>query len=207
MKPLRILCDLDAIVADLTKKWLERYNRDYADNVTKEDNKHSRMERNVKIGEKIIDYLYEDGFFRDLEPLPGAIKSLRALWDDGHQIVIASAPSWPGTSAQDKISWVREHLPFIKKRSIFLGHEKYMLKGDIFIDDSPDNIKQYRDEWDQYKQWHQPKIMTIAHPYNESIRDIVDVYAQSYKNTEIAWGTILKAIHKVAAGANVRLTQ
>lgn len=189
MKHLRILCDLDAIVADLTKKWLEHYNRDHSDSVTKEDITSWHMANHVKIGEDVHKYLYEPGFFLDLEPLPGAIESLRAMKESGHHVVIVSAPSWPGTSAQDKISWVKKHLPFLNKRDIFLGHHKHMLKGDVFIDDSPTNITAYRKEWGAAA-----RIMTIAHPYNESVKSLVNVFADGYKDTAKAWDTIRRAI-------------
>lgn len=188
MHKLTVLCDMDSIVTDLMQKVLDHYNRDHNDKVTKSDFKTWDIARNVKIGQDIYKYFYRDGFFLDLPAIPGAIEGLRAIQALGHHLVLVSAPSWPGTSASDKISWVKKHLPFINKRDIILGHNKHLIKGDIFIDDSPDNISDYREHWPH------AKIMTISHPYNEEVKDVVDVFAESYLETEKAWGTIYRAI-------------
>ncbi len=188
MRKLKILCDMDGIITDLIKKWIAYYNDDYGEKLTTEDIRHWRMSANVKIGNKIHDYLYVDGFFRDLEPLPGAINALSEMKKMGHEVYIVTAPSWPGTSAQDKISWVREHMPFIKKRDIFLGHNKHMIKGDVFIDDSPENLKEYRQAWPE------SSIFTIAYPYSWMAKDVVNLCAEDYRDTAKAWDTILGAV-------------
>jgi 5'-nucleotidase len=189
LKRLTILCDMDAIIADLTQKWLDHYNQEHSDAVTKADIKSWHMASNVKIGQSVNDYLYREGFFRDLKPLPGAIPAIVELKKMKHDVIIVSAPSWPGTSATDKISWVREHMPFLNKRDIMLGHHKHLLRGDVFIDDSPDNIRQYRNHWPEHN-----GIMTIAHPYNEEVKELVNVYADGYQDTQKAWGTLLEAV-------------
>lgn len=199
MRKLEILCDMDSIIADLTKKWLEHYNRDFGDNLTHADITKWSMADNVKCTrQEIHNYLYKPEFFLDLEPLPGALEAVESLAKLGHDILIVSAPSWPGTSASDKISWAQKHMPFLNKRDISLMHQKHKLMGDVFIDDSPDNIKLYRQKWGKHKEWHQPKIMTIAYPYNESIKGLVDVYADGFQDTKKAWGTILQAIEELS---------
>lgn len=193
MRRLRILVDMDNIIVDMTPKWLKMYNRDHHDNVTMEDLKTWHISKHVKIGDKIHDYLYQERFFLDVPPMNGAIPTLRCLHEEGHHVRVVSAPSWPGNSATDKISWCREWMPWLNKRHISLMHEKYMLKGDVFIDDSPENIRLYREEWGQ-----KAKIMTIVHPFSEPARPLVDVYAESYKNPIQAWAIIKAAIDKVA---------
>lgn len=193
LKKLVCLFDMDAILVNLSSKWVAAFNKEHGKNLTKGDvvkywhmAKHDGLK---EIGEVALNrYLYEDGFFLDLEPLPGALEAVEAIHNLGHKVYIVSSPSWPGTSAQDKISWVRRHLPFINKRKIFLCHEKSMVKGDVFVDDSPDNLKLYRREWPE------AKIMTIAYPYNESAKDLVDVYADGWADTAKAWKTIYESI-------------
>lgn len=193
MRKLSIICDLDSIAADLMKKWMEHYNRDHNAAMTKEHHTSWDVHNNVPIGHRIYEYLYQPGFFEDLEPLPGAIESLNLLQNRGHKVTIATAYSYPGTSATDKVTWCRNHLPFLNKRQIFLGHQKEMLKGDVFIDDSPDNITNYRREWPN------ACIATISHLYNEHVKDKTDIFALDYKDTAAAWKTIIEGIMKLEA--------
>lgn len=191
MQKLDVLIDMDAIIVALTQKWLGFYNRDHNDTVKVSDLKNWNVSKHVKIGQKINDYLYGPDFFLDVDALEGAIEYVEKIKNLGHNVVIVSSPSWPGNSATDKISWVKKNMPYFNKRDIFLCHHKHMIKGDIFIDDSPDNITLYRQHWPN------AKIMTIAYPYNEAVKHLVDVYAEGYADTKTAWATIFKAIDEL----------
>ncbi len=185
-----ILCDMDGIVVDLTKKWLATYNRDHDDNLTIADLTEWELSKHTKKGAKINDYLYSPNFFLDVDPIYGAIEGLKELQDAGHHVVILSAPSWPGNSATDKISWIKKHAPFLNKRDIILGHNKFLVKGDVLIDDSPTNIQSYRAHWPT------SKIMTIAYPFNQKVRQLCDVYAEGFNDTKAAWTTIVSEINR-----------
>lgn len=191
MKKLTVLCDMDSIIVALTPKWLKMYNQDHNDNVTLEDIKSWDMAHNVKIGTKIYDYLYTPGFFLDVEPVDGALGAIKWIHDN-HNLVIASAPSWPGNSASDKITWLKKHVPWFNKRDLMLGHHKYLLKGDIFIDDSPENIQAYA------KHWPGANIMTISYPYNQGVKNLIHTFAEDYTDTQKAWDTILEDIDYIA---------
>lgn len=192
MKKLRILVDMDNIIVDMTPKWLEMYNRDHDDNVTIDDLKTWHIVNHVKGGNKIYDYLYAEGFFLNVPAVGGALLRLEELHESGHHVCIVSAPSHPGNSASDKITWVRKHMPWMNKRDIFLCHNKYMVKGDVFIDDSPDNIQAYRAHWPE------AKIMTIAYPFNQEVRQLCNVFAESYKQPESAWSIIKTEVDVLA---------
>jgi 5'-nucleotidase len=195
MKKLTILCDVDAIVADLLGKWLQRHNTDHGDDVKVEHITNWDMATCLKTGTKCYQYLYEEGFFADLKPLPGAVEALEALHADGHFIVMATAHSYPGKSAAEKVHWIRETLPFIPKRNMMIGHQKHLLRGDVFIDDSPDNIHDYRVAWPD------AQILTIEYPYNKYSKGQVNLYAKDWANTASAWNQIYRHIHKVANGS------
>lgn len=183
---------MDGIVVNLTKKWLNMYNKDHDDNLTIDDLKEWELSKSVKKGAKINDYLYTPNFFLDVDPIDGALQGLKALQDAGHHVVILSAPSWPGNSASDKISWMRKHAPFINKRDIILGHNKFLVRGDVLIDDSPTNIQSYRAHWPS------ATIMTISYPFNQSVKQLCDVFAESHLDTRAAWDTLVTAVNSVA---------
>lgn len=195
MKRLRILVDMDNIVVDLTQKWLDQYNKDHNDNVTIDDLKTWHIAHHVKVPQSVMHgYLYSDRFFLDVEPMEGAIEALEELHSMKHHVCILSAPSHPGNSATDKITWIKDHMSWFNKRDIFLGHHKHFVKGDWFVDDSPDNIRAYRAEWPT------SKIATIAYPFNREVRQLCDVFAESYKQSAQAWREIVANIKRHAEG-------
>jgi len=190
---LTVLVDLDAIVADSLKKWLALYNKDYDDNLTVAGVTEYDISKAVKpeACKTIYDYIRRHDFFDNLEPIEGAIKVLSRLRDDGHNVVILSAPASNPLSAAKKITWAQEHLK-VKRQQVMLGHLKHLVKGDVFIDDSPDNIVSYR------MAWPDAHVLTIEYPYNREVHELVNLMASDYENTKQAWQQIDEYISNLA---------
>lgn len=195
MKHLHILCDLDSTVVDLFGSWLQKYNDLYKQNMTPADVKSFDIHKHVipECGEKIYDLLDEQ-FFLDVKPYEGAVEALKEL-SEHHRIHIVTAFSTdkPYTAAA-KTQWVRKNLPFVHKRFITLSSQKHMIHGDVLIDDRPDTAKAVR----LTEHGKKMKLMTIAFPFNESAKDLFDVYAQSYLKPAEAWQTIAEKIKELA---------
>lgn len=76
------------------------------------------------------------GFYRDLEPMPGAIEAWNWLYEN-FDVYIASSPSWSNPSSWiDKRLWVANHLGPTAKKRLILTHNKGLLEGNILIDDN-----------------------------------------------------------------------
>jgi 5'(3')-deoxyribonucleotidase len=192
MEKLTILCDLDGIVADLLTPWLSRYNADYGDNLTVTDITDWDIHNCVKseCGEKIYDYINEPGFYFNLKPLPGAIDTINSLRNDGHEVVFVTASASAPHTAEEKLRWIEKHFG-MSRRDVFIGHKKHLVKGDVFIDDSPKNLMKYREAWPD------ALICTIAYPHN--VGSDVDFRAVSCTDTATAWNGILRAIRNHVA--------
>jgi len=77
-----------------------------------------------------------DGIFAEMEPMPGAIEAYRQMVADGHDVFILSTAPWDNPSAwSDKLQWVKKYLGDVAKKRLILSHHKYLLRGDILIDD------------------------------------------------------------------------
>lgn len=77
------------------------------------------------------------GAYLQMEPIPGAIEAVRSLVGMGHEVWLATKPPTGVPHAYaDKVSWVLEHMPEMK-RKIILTHDKSILDGDVLIDDRP----------------------------------------------------------------------
>ena len=194
MKKLTILCDMDGIITDLLTKWLNRYNDEHGDDLTIADIKDPQVHKAVKpsVDTDIYRYIEEPDFFDDLKPIPGAIKSLTSLHMEGHDVFIATAHADNPQCASAKIRWVQEHLGFSRKQVILI-HSKHMLKGDVFIDDTPKKLKAYRESWPK------AKVLTIAYPYNQAAKKHVDLMAESWDKPKKAWGEITQYIQDLAS--------
>ena len=195
-RKLHIAVDLDGIVADLHKAWLDLYNAEHGHGTVVEDLKHWDMHANVQIGQEIYKYLEHPGLYLGLQPLPGALDSLAELHDEGHQIHIISAASKSEQTAADKLVWCREHLPFVRRQFLTISHQKHRFVSDVFIDDSPNNIRQHaRDQPGGVR-------LGIAWPYNEEVKDLMNLRAESYQDTRMAWAQMVDFIDAMARQAS-----
>lgn len=192
MKKLTILCDLDGIIVDLLKAWLDFHNAKYGDNFTKADITEFAMHKCVKPEHrgKIYEFLNLDNCFDDLQPIPGAIEAVNNLIEKGHDFVVLTASAKNPMSAFGKIKWVKKYLG-LERQQIIVSSRKELICGDVLIDDSPDNIKAYN------KRWPNTPILSIAYPYNAEVSDRCLCF-NDYNNTEKAWAGIVAMIDNMA---------
>ncbi|MDA7706927.1 hypothetical protein N8836_04105 [Flavobacteriaceae bacterium] len=93
------------------------------------------------------------GLFRNLEPIKDAIASVNKLLNsDKYEVYILSTAPWNNPSAwTDKRLWIEEQFGDKINRKLILTHRKDLVKGDILIDDRPNNgAKDFEGQWLQY---------------------------------------------------------
>lgn len=187
---MRIICDMDAILADTLKNWLALYNREWNDSITKDDILHWDVHKSVKpeCGVDVYKYIEQPDFFIDLEPLPGAIEGFRQLQNAGHEMLICSSPSPSPMSAAEKLAWLHRHLPEFPRKYVMLGHQKHWLKADILIDDSAATAETY------LKEWPEAACLTVAYHYN--MRFYHERYHRfnGHNSTALAWSSIVRMV-------------
>ena len=75
------------------------------------------------------------GIFGLMEPMPGAIEAFHTLAAQ-HDVFILSTAPWGNPSAwSDKLLWVKKHLGAVAEKRLILSHHKYLVQGDVLIDD------------------------------------------------------------------------
>lgn len=80
-----------------------------------------------------------DKAYLEMNPIPGAIEAVRSLIGMGFEVWIATKPPTGIPHAySDKVAWVLNHLPELKRR-IVVTHNKGFLgdKDDFLCDDRP----------------------------------------------------------------------
>lgn len=76
------------------------------------------------------------GLFAEMDPMPGALEAYREMVVDGHDVFILSTAPWENPSAwSDKLDWVKAKLGDVARKRLILTHHKYLLRGDVLIDD------------------------------------------------------------------------
>lgn len=142
---MRILIDMDDVIADTVERFLEWYERDFgiryslaALNATKLYNIIPEENRKT-----VKQYPFHLDFFKDLPVIDNSIEVIREL-NNRFEVYVASAAMEFPHSLDHKNAWLDEHFPFIPwKRRIFCG-DKSVLKGDILIDDHDFNLSVFQ---------------------------------------------------------------
>ena len=183
---MRIICDLDSIVVDLLTPWLKAHNEAQGDNLTVDKILTWDTHEFAKGGHAVYDVLNQPFFFRDLEPLPGAIQAIETLNDRGHEIFMVTAASYP-VNFVDKVNWHAEFLPFLSKKNLVFAHEKYIIPADAIIDDGPHNATAYA------KCHPHALVLGIEYPYNKDCEHYT-MLAPSYNDPRAAWELILNEL-------------
>lgn len=155
---MRILVDMDGVLCDLAGKWFRLYNQEYHDDLSVAKMAEWGPHRYAKEGKRIYKYLGLPGFFRDLEPIDGAVDGMRQLVSAGFDVVIVTAARRGHT---DKLAWVAEHLPFLPQDNVIFAHRKELVRGDVLFDDAPHHLRNFA------KYGGEPVAMD--YPYNRAL--------------------------------------
>ncbi len=180
-----ILTDMDSIIADFYFGVLDAYKADTGVDLPPEY--IGGWDCDFPNGKNIFHYFSQPGFFRNLKVIPGSQEVLKALHDQGNEIVIASAATLTNAPGE-KYEWLDEHFPWIKRDRVFFGKEKFRLRGDVLIDDHHLNVK----AWKEQNRFG--VTLGITYPYNAAHEAEFDTLAVGYQEMDKAWKTIAKEL-------------
>ena len=142
MKKLTILVDMDDTIEQLLQAWVrganEKYNRNVAyDNITSWDVSAAYP---GLTWEQIYAIPMQPGFWKTVEPVPGASEALQRLMDAGHSVFIVTAT--PHESVPEKMNdLLFRYFPFLTWNQVIITANKQMIRGDVLIDDGIHNLE------------------------------------------------------------------
>ena len=181
-KDITILVDMDDVLTDLITPWINMINKKYNINrsissVT-EWHLNNIFKKEINNGlftrDDIYNILYEHELWDNVKPIKDAQKSLKYLYDAGYNVIICTATDYK--IAQYKFdNCLLKYFPFINKKDIIITDRKELVRGDILIDDSADNILKFPGYGILFDKPHNKKLLTDN--YNNKIRakDWVDI--------------------------------
>lgn len=170
-----ILIDMDDVIVDLNEVWVNLYNTLYQDTLTKKDFVEWDVSKVVKkeCGPMMYDLLKHPGLFLSAKPMKDAVEVLERLSKQFEIYLVTDSPeghhyggqeensSAGGNPTDDKRTWVKRHLPFIKKENFIATKSKFMVTGSLLFDDGPHNLEAFR-HMDRH-------VICMEQPWNKNI--------------------------------------
>ncbi len=141
---MTLFVDMDEVLADTYGAHVEIYNKEFNASLTLEEcfGKEAWQCVPKEHQQSIKDHAWQIGFFKDLKVIPESQEVLAEL-NDKYEVYIASAAMQFPNSLKEKSDWLDEHFPFIPwQKRILCGH-KFILKGDVLIDDRSYNLETF----------------------------------------------------------------
>jgi 5'-nucleotidase len=141
---MRLVLDMDGVIADFMKRWLEQYNHLTGENVQVNDITGPKTSKFVKDPHTLYRLKDAPGFIRSLEPMPGAIDGVHELHSKGHEIIFLSNGTRCPSSGHEKREWLFYYFHRLWKIPplilAYAGHKKYV-PGDVLLEDTPKNLE------------------------------------------------------------------
>ena len=148
---LTVACDIDGVVADLHRSWLDAYEKDYNHHIESEEITAWAIHKFVKpeCGGRIYTYLTAE-LYKSVLPILGALEGIQELRENHRVVFVTSAPTGTGDA---KYHWLCENGFLPKSRDAYgdgrvhpdfiTCHDKSLIRADILIDDRAENIQDF----------------------------------------------------------------
>jgi uncharacterized HAD superfamily protein len=168
---VRLGIDLDGVVADFTKGWIDFYNRDFGTALTPDQVVSWNGMTEITHFQKMSEFwrwssdLDGRSLFWHLEPFPGALEALHQLHQEGHDIVILTMK--PSFAKEDTHEWIASQ--GIPTTEIHILDDKWRIDCDVYLDDAPRVLKGLAE--------HRPDrlVCRYVRPWNRPMPGVHDV--------------------------------
>ena len=176
---MKVLVDMDGVLANFEKKFLENYMNTYPNEFSipldKRINHFSIIEAYpLHLREKVESIYTSKGFFESLEPIEGAIEAIQEMKALKIQVAFCTAPlSQYEHCVSEKYKWIEKHFGFDWTKRIIMTKDKTIVRGDYLIDDRPYIKGLFEPEW---------KHLLFEQTYNQHINHIEKVNWSNWKS-------------------------
>ena len=138
---LRIAIDFDSTLFPTMERVIEIYNKKHNTSIDMSEitmyNLHDSFPADV--ADELIELFVEKEVYSSLQPYKGAIRAVKTLVEQGHEIYIAT--STDVRNMEWKEESLQKHFPFIPKKNLIRIHNKSLLNVDVLVEDKLDNLK------------------------------------------------------------------
>ncbi len=138
---LRIAIDFDSTLFPTMEKVIDIYNKKHNTSINMSQitmyNLHDNFPADV--ADELIELFVEKEVYSSLQPYKGAIRAVKVLAEQGHEIYIATSTDVRNMEWKEEL--LQKHFPFIPKKNLIRIHNKSLLNVDVLVDDKLDNLK------------------------------------------------------------------
>ncbi|MBI4447700.1 5'-3'-deoxyribonucleotidase [Candidatus Woesearchaeota archaeon] len=140
---MRILVDMDDVIADFDKELLDRWKIKYPDKIQLKPEEITDFyiaDMFPKELKPLVEDVYHaPGFIKSLPPMEGALEALLEMEKAVKEVFICTSPLTNYKNCvREKYEWVEQHLNSNWVKKIILTKDKTIVRGDILIDDKPE---------------------------------------------------------------------
>lgn len=184
MNEIYALIDVDGVIADLLTVWLNKYNKKYDDNLSYNDIIDWDLMQFVKpeCGKNIFTFLDNPRMYKYVKPIPLALEGINDLRNYMRIVYTTATPYKVGGI---KYWWLSENGFWNEKDYYIETHSKFLINGDLLIDDGFHNVQKFPklsllfdQPWNQ--KYHHPRRI---HGWEE-ILDNMNKFREWKKNEE-----------------------
>ena len=150
---------MDEVIADAVTEHLQRYNREFNEEITITDLAGKWLWEHVPTDryQAVEAHLRAPDFFAVLGVIPNSQRVLRALQQE-YEVFIATAAMEVPTSFRAKYEWLGRHFPFIPTSHIVFCGDKSILRAEYLIDDNPRQLRAFEGEGILYTSPHNVEV-------------------------------------------------
>jgi 5'-nucleotidase len=139
---MRVLIDMDGVIADFERGFLERWKHKHPDKpyvpLEQRNTFFILQQYPPEFRDLIREVFRTPGFFRDLPAIPGGAEALVDMAANGIEVFICTTPFRDYRNCVlEKYEWVDRHLGGKWVERIILTPDKTIVDADYLIDDKP----------------------------------------------------------------------
>lgn len=158
------LVDCDGVLGRFTQTVLDAYNADHGTSFVEADVHQWSIPDALGIPADELYAHVKEGFCSTIQVVPGAAEALARMRAVSKVVCVTAGWNRVPTWDYERRVWLRDKLGFDFADVIFAeGEAKFMVDGDIFFDDRPDNVESW-----QAKRFDRVGVL-VRQPWNAGV--------------------------------------